>query len=243
MKNLLIYVNPKKEFDDEHKILAKIQIDNSLELGWKKEDIVLATNFDYEYKGVKSIVVGDDNFCSFNPLSTKTVTVIYLIENGMIEKNELYWVHDLDAYQLEKINEQEIGLDATKVGLTTYGWSPKWCLGSYFFRENSKNFFKLLKDKIYDIRDEDERALVALTKDNVGNINDMIKVLNISYQFGMRNVKYNYRLTTKPIKVIHFHPSKRGRNVLDKFMYGKNEINKPLMTIRLINIFQKYDIK
>ena len=62
MKNLLVYVSPNKQFDDEHKILAKIQIDNSLDLGWKKEDIILATNFDYEYRGIKSVIVDDNIF-------------------------------------------------------------------------------------------------------------------------------------------------------------------------------------
>lgn len=41
MKNLLIYINLCKDFDEETKILAKIQIDNSLDLEWEKEDIIL----------------------------------------------------------------------------------------------------------------------------------------------------------------------------------------------------------
>ena len=49
MKQLLIYIGPTDKFDDEHEVLTKIQIDNSLDLGWKKEDILLVTNFPYEY--------------------------------------------------------------------------------------------------------------------------------------------------------------------------------------------------
>ena len=33
----------------------KAQIDNSIERGWKKEDIIIGTNFDFEYKGIKNI--------------------------------------------------------------------------------------------------------------------------------------------------------------------------------------------
>jgi len=40
MKNLMIYVNPHHEFDEERKVLAKIQIENSLRLGWKSGDIL-----------------------------------------------------------------------------------------------------------------------------------------------------------------------------------------------------------
>ena len=42
MKNLLIYVNPRKDFGEEEKIAIKIQIDNSLDLGWKKEVRIFA---------------------------------------------------------------------------------------------------------------------------------------------------------------------------------------------------------
>ena len=56
MKNLLIYITPNG-FDTESEKLAKLQIDNSLELGWKKEDMLFVTSFPYEYRGIKSIVV------------------------------------------------------------------------------------------------------------------------------------------------------------------------------------------
>lgn len=52
MKNLLIYTNADKEFSEENKTLVKIHIDNSLELGWDRKDILLYTNFPYEYNGV-----------------------------------------------------------------------------------------------------------------------------------------------------------------------------------------------
>ena len=41
MKNLLIYTGPNKKFDAETVKFAKIQIDNSLDLGWKRENILL----------------------------------------------------------------------------------------------------------------------------------------------------------------------------------------------------------
>jgi hypothetical protein len=54
MKNLLIHINPvSKIFSPEHEDLTRIQIDNSLELRWKKEEILLVTNFPYEYRGIK----------------------------------------------------------------------------------------------------------------------------------------------------------------------------------------------
>ena len=40
MKNLLIYIGPTKEFTKEHEELTEMQIDNSLALGWGREDIL-----------------------------------------------------------------------------------------------------------------------------------------------------------------------------------------------------------
>lgn len=39
MKIILVYTGPPKQFNEEHEVLAKIQIDNNLDLGWEKEDI------------------------------------------------------------------------------------------------------------------------------------------------------------------------------------------------------------
>lgn len=239
MKNLLVYINPVKRFDKEKSILAKIQIDNSLRLGWKPEDIIIATNFPFEYNGVKSLFLDVSNFCEFRPLSTKTVVVANMLAKGMIDPEQIYWVHDFDAYQLEPFGE----IDILDVGLTTYGWMSKWCLGSYFFKASAVDIFKDLKDFIYEYKLEDERALVGLTRKNIHKINSRITVLDISYQIGMRHILANYERAVKPIKVIHFHPWDRGVEVLNSFMYGENELGKPLMTPELITIFEKYDIK
>ena len=58
MKQILTYISPQKDFNEEHKMAVKIQIDNSLSLGWKREDILLVTNFPYEHNGVKAITIG-----------------------------------------------------------------------------------------------------------------------------------------------------------------------------------------
>lgn len=239
VKNLLVYVRPEKKFIGEHDILIKVQIDNAISLG-QKENIVLVTNFPYEYNGIKSIVVSDENYCAVRPRSLKTSIVPHLIEQGIIEKGKIYWNHDLDAYQVDLITEDELELDGLDAGFTTYGWKNRWCLGSDFIKDSAKDIFEWLRDSIYtDL--EDETVLGNITKRNTHNINSRIKKLNITYQIGMRNVDYNYGIATKPIKVLHFHPSKKG--LLDIFMYGKNQMNIPLMSQRLIKIFNQHGIK
>ena len=52
MKNVLVYniVDDKKRYDNELLFnYFRAQVDNSLRLGWKKEDIIIGTNFDFEH--------------------------------------------------------------------------------------------------------------------------------------------------------------------------------------------------
>jgi len=244
VKNLLIFIHPNKKFNEETAKLVKIQIDNSLDLGWKAEDILLVTNFDYEYNGIKSIVIdGESIYYPPMPRSTNTLAVPYLIDNGITKEDVLYWVHDFDAYQMNPITKTELELNEVDVGLTTYGWSRKWCLGSFFYRPSAKDIFEWIKNTVHEYSIEDERALVHLTRSNFNNINDRYKILNITYNFGMRKVEHNYTIAEKPIKVVHFHPYYSKFPTLDSFMYGKNALDMPLMNERLIRIFKEHNIK
>lgn len=241
MKNVLIHLHPDKCFDFERAKLARIQIDNSLDLGWKAADILLVTNFPYAYNGLNAMVVDGSNFCEFKPRSTNTVLVPHLFDLGLIEKNETYWVHDFDAYQ-EWPFSLTLKADA---GFTTYGWSSKWCLGSFFFRHEAEDVFRWLKSRIYQFRTEDERALVRLTNKNFSGINDRYETLNITYNFGMRHLAYNWKQAEKPLKVLHFHPFYRergGLHPLSAFRDGENELGFPLMSDRLAGIFKHHEI-
>ena len=260
MKNLIVYINPARDFVDspvlegENRTLIKIQIDNSINLGWKKEDILVVTNFDYEYNGVKSLVIEDSNFCDFSPTVSKINSVICLFEKEMIE-NDLYWLHDLDAFQLCGITKEEIfsKLDNSVFGLTDYGTSQKWSTGSIFFTKDSKNIFDWIKiecyrDGVYWKHRNEEAAVARLVTNNTNNINDFIKKLNVTYNFAIRkrNFCLQYRRNTeKPIRVLHFHPFFKDKfeNELDICMYGKNKLQIPFMTKDLINIFKKHGVE
>ncbi len=268
----MIYINPLKCFGDEEKITIKIQIDNSLDLGWKREDILLITNFPYEYNGIKAIEISGDNYAPFFPPASKISTIVDMSEKGLIEKKQLYWFHDLDVYQNEVITEIELELNGIDIGLCDKGRRPRWGTGSMFFKENAKDIFRLIKQVAYKYEINEEPAFNAITSNNVlwateakpeatmgdrivpanipgtENINDRIKKINISYNFVGWNIRSCYEMAVKPIKVVHFHPFDPvpypgGANALDFFMYGKNKINTVLMPERLIKIFNRHGIK
>jgi hypothetical protein len=97
MKNLLIYLNPEKKFDLENKVYMEIQIENSLNLGWKREDIMIVTNFPCAYKGVEAIVVPDNLYSSISRCAIKVNVIVYLLENGLL--NDFTWFHDTEAWR------------------------------------------------------------------------------------------------------------------------------------------------
>ena len=243
MKNLLIYAHPDRKFDDDTKDLAKIQIDNILDLGWKREDIILATNFQYEHNGVKAIIAPDTLFYTFNPTLAKIKGIVYLFEQGLISDG-IYFCHDFDHYQAVPITEDEIEkeLDGKDIAMADYGRVPRWHLSCIFFKKSSRDIFELLVETtIKSQMHNEEDAMLALTENNTNGIGDRIKKLNINYNFWGGNIRSTYPMADKPIKGVHFQPVHRDR--LDFFMYGKNKINQILIDERLIKLFNKYGVK
>ena len=260
MKNLLIYLHPQKcfaedEWGRENEILAKIQIENSLAMGWKPEDIVFVTNFPYEHMGIKSMIVPDELFCKIKKRATKILVILHLFDKGLIG-NHFWWFHDLDAFQLEKITEEELDLGNFPFALTGYGKTTIneshdrwWSTGSIFFTKDSEFIFRLIKDKVYQYQSNEEVALLALTRRNRSNMNSKIKKLNITYNFATRkrDISVCYEMADKPLKVIHFHPfDKRevelGNDNIGVCIFGKNRLNKILVNDRLKGLFSKYKI-
>jgi len=255
----MIFLNPIKSFRDgvwenEAEKLIKIQIENSLEMGWKREDIMLVTNFTYEFMGIKSMVVGDENFYEPKPTCSKMVTIINLIKSGVIG-NELHWFHDLDAFQLENLGE--IDLKYNELALTDYGKTTihpgrdsRWSTGSLFFRAGALDLFEKIMEEVHKYQCNEEVAMLEMLKKKRHQVDKpRIRKLNITYNFATRkrNIAEQYKIVDKPIKVIHFHPfDKRAvdgdSDNMSALVYGNNSLEMVFVTPRLIQLFKKYGI-
>ena len=240
LKNLVVFLSPNRAFTEPYQKYTKTFIDNSVDLGWMREDIILVTNYSWEYNRVKAIVVGDEHYCAVRPRSIKTAIIPHLVDIGVIEDGNVYWNHDIDAWQHNPFTIEDLGIEDVDVGLTDYGWRPRWCLGSYFVKKNSKDIFEKAKPIIWS-NIEDEKALMELTKDN--GFEGRYKRMNITYNFGMRHIAHNWEIAEKPLKVLHFNPSSARLPTLEMFMYGNNEIKTPLMNKRLKKIMNFHRIK
>ena len=269
----MTYINPSKYFvGDEEKIAVKIQIENSLDLGWKREDIILATNFPYEYKGVKSFLVSGDNYCVFHPQVSKTNVIVDLFKHKLIEPGEIYWYHGFAEYQLNIITESELELDRADMFLSDFGRLPRWSCGSIFFKDSACDIFNWVQSIIYKYQTEEEAALGILTgqdsrvdmdqveaiwikgytaKDIPGieNINERVRRANITYNFNSGNIRSNYPAALKPIRVARFHfmdrvnPLGPKPNEINFFLHGQNKLGVQIVPERLVKIFGRHGIK
>lgn len=222
MKNLLIYVSPKFKFNIEHELMAEVQIENSLEY-WDKKDIILATNFHYEYKGIRSLRIPNlfNSQYPENPraiINSKVDVIIYLIEQGFVD--DTMWFHDTDAFQLSDI---QFNLKKD-IGCVTYGnypknrlqnlgrdYDPRINFGSVFFKKESLDIFKNLLRRM-DINkhyEEDEMTIMY------ESVKDRVQIMDQAYNIGARNTFENIEISEKPLKVAHFPPN--DRKTLDKF--------------------------
>lgn len=256
--------------DEETELELKINIDNSLDLGWKRDDIIFASNFNYEYNGVKSLLVDDSLFCKFSPPASKINVIIDLIDRNLI--NEPVWFHDIDAFQLEQISDEEINV--TNIAVVTFGKMKGLGAAIMYFTKDARDIFGWIKDVVYKYKTDEEKAMVLIygkpqrlwsrgtkyygktlkgftIEDNPGlyNIKDRIKIIN--YRYGFNDFFYEgaYRLAKKPIKVMHFHPLRRDKyftfenhNFYDMFAKGKNTLGVKFLNDRIIRIFNKHGI-
>jgi len=207
MKNILVYIN--RNYNDWADKAVQIQIDNSLELGWKKEDIWLLTNFPYEYRSVKAIEL-EDVFYAPSPTVSKINATLKLFDMGMVE-DELYWLHDLDAFQVSSFTEEEVNLGNKDIGLCNYGRTPMWAAGTVFFTKKAQDIFKETQRLCYEHRQTEQKSFRTLFGDALDNskerhpMSDRYKLMNISYNFNTCNISSNWKQAIKPLKVVHFH--------------------------------------
>lgn len=253
MKNILIFISPTKSFNNPRRdiindagVSVKVQIENSLELGWSKDDIMLFTNFSFEYAGIKAEVLRDVSFFERKPQASKINALLKLFENGTIKTGEIYWFHDLDAFQLCPIPELVIDLETYDCALTDYGIATRWSTGVIYFKESSKDIFVNIRDVMYKKNIDEERALTLLTRTNE-EINKRVKKISKSFNFTPRCLKSMYALVLKPIRVLHFHPLgevRRGdsRRAFD-FFKGENSLQLRLIPDRLMKIFKFHAVK
>jgi len=230
MKNFIVANrndNSKRYKKEKIEVLINAQIDNSIELGWNPENIILIANFDYDFMGVKAIKVDLNKFCW---TGSKIFALKWYFENY---KDDMVWAHDLDCWQnvwfQPPLFEGDIG--------AVYYNNPKYNGGSIFWRNTSKDIIDEIVSRLSEENaPKEEPTLNKVFKDK--KYKKRIIELNRTYNVGCSGYLPRFEKSIKPIHVCHFHPYNGIAweiHALDRA--GTGDIS---VTLRLERLLRKY---
>ncbi len=235
MKNILFYIYPEKKFAKDYVLMSQVQIDNSLDY-WKPEDILVVTNFPWEYHGVKSLVVGEELYAQVQShgtsLSNKPIVIKYLIKHRLVD--DLNWFHDWDIWQLAPLDLPPLDRD---IGFVDYSYflplrgKSRIQLGSIFFKPFARDVFNWIEDGINKYKQNEEETLNLLVNQNFNNIQDRFTKLNVTYNIGMINLRTAIERADKPLRIAHFPPYR------PKYLHKANKILPPKLLAMLNDKF------
>jgi len=240
MKNVLTYISACEPpaFDAESERMVRVQIDNSLELGWKLEDIVIAADFPFSYNGYKGVVIPREGMGFVHTRRSrgvnKVVTILWLYEQGYL--NDSVFFHDLDAFQnypfFECPDPQYHSFDLT---VAQYGDSKTYNAGCMFFKAAARDIWQDLLRLCRQNGWDEERAL---TVGYPPGKDPRVGMLDISYNVGKYDTVKKWRGGIQPPRILHFHPNIRGNYAF--YVQGRNEANQPLVCERVGRLITKH---
>lgn len=186
-------------------VLIRAQIENSLECGWDKKDVIFVSNKDFDIQGIKPQLFELNESCL---TGSKLFALRKCIESF---DRDVMWAHDLDCWQNVAFGVPTKNLENEKlvnnwdVGATYYS-HPKFNGGSVFWKKSGIDILNKIIDVIIENKDaREEPALNAVLK----SYNGRVAVLNNTYNVGCSGFVKRYERSIKPIHVCHFHPTNR----------------------------------
>lgn len=219
--------------------LLRAQIDNSIDCGWLPKDIIIATNFEFEYRGVKTYVLNE--ICEYSQFFHKQYATLEMMKRGIFEGQNI-WYHDLDAFQLEKFDFPYFTGDwGTCVYPNGDGHSCQ--CGIIYLKHSSQDMFEHLVQNMKDHRYGTHDDEVVIRNDIKLNprFASRVNVLNTTYNIGMTGFAYRYQSADKPLKVVHFHPDDVDQ--WNCMVEGQNDLNAKVVNDRLIQIFKNHGLQ
>jgi hypothetical protein len=239
MKSLLVYVKPRhKPMPSTIYKTLKVQIDNCLDLGWAREDIILATNFAFQHNNVKAYILQET--CEYAPFFNKQYAIAELMLEGILDRPVFY--HDLDAYQVIPFDFPNFEGDFAACLYPKFIEGTLLC-GTMYLKLSSIDMIvdlvTKMKQRMFNSVD-DEQVIRYYFKNNP-QYSERVSILDSSWNMGLSSFVIRYQQAKHPIKVLHFHPE------IDKhweiMVEGKNELNVCLLDPRLNKLMKKYQLK
>jgi hypothetical protein len=184
----------------------KAQVDNAINLGWDRKDIVICTNLDFTYKGVTIIKLKDE--CKFNKYFNKQYGILELIREKHI--TEPFWFHDFDDWALQKFDFPEFEGD---IGMCKYIDNSQWNTGSIFVKPSSIDIWELIVEFMKtnqlhpSVDNKGDENIVNMVYHLYPEIQSRVSLLDNRYNVGCTQFEMRYSAAAKPIYVGAFKPN------------------------------------
>jgi hypothetical protein len=233
MKNIIVanyhdtQTSRKRVQQADLEAMLRAQIDNSLDLGWKRTDLIVVANFNFQYANVRALV------CDMNTLC--------VTGSKMFAVNELYkrrqvlepvWLHDLDAWQ----NTWFWCPAFVDVGICEYS-RPKFNGGSVFLTASAVDIVQAVVQMIETDRlEREETALNSIFRRP--EYARRITTLNPTFNIGCSGFVERCTRSTKPICVCHFHP--QNRIAVETHLHDRNGTGFRSVSTRLESVLRRH---
>lgn len=211
----------------------RAQIDNSLNLGWGPENIVICTNLGFEYKGV--LIIRLEHECRFNKYFNKQYGIWELLDKKLID--EPFWFHDFDDWPLQKFEFPTFDGD---IGMCKYINGEQWNTGSIFVKPSSVDIWALIiefmkENKNHPVVDnKGDENIVNMVYNLYPDIQHRFTLLNNQYNVGCTQFDMRYNSANKPIYVGAFKPDTIGWKLFDNEDLLSNKLKSILINHKIL---------
>lgn len=253
MLNLLVAnLNPNnyRYCEKQIELNLKAQIENSYDLGWNKHDLIILSNFDFKYMGVKTVNIKLNDFCL---TGSKMFGIKWLFDN--YKTKEIVWAHDLDVWQNNFFSQDDlkygenfyseknpniINFDEYDVGASFYS-RPKYNGGSIYWKISALDIIEKIIKRILDKKEKHEEPTInKIFKSE--EYKNRVATLSYSMNLGCSGFVPRFQRAEKPIKVVHMNVLNRlawETHTMDRNNLGEENIP---VTRRLERLIRKYFI-
>lgn len=197
--------------------LFKAQIDNSLELHWNPKDIIVLSNVEFEFKGIRAYKEELNDFCFSG---SKMFGILWCFKYLGIK--ETVWARDLDLWQNVYFDEEElkygdvhfskkdpniIDWDKYDAGASTYS-RYKINGGGIFWKPSASDIIeRIVNDLQANKANREEPTIDKHFKSD--EYKDRVAILSSSFNVGCSGFVPRYERGIKPPRACHINPENR----------------------------------
>ena len=246
IKYCIGYINPNSdEFHNKNEERTlKLQIQYLYSIGYSADDIKILCNFEWEYLGVKSIIMNN----SFLPKGIKRTAVKALVikevlNRDMVKDNEIWWLHDLDLFLVNDLESTPIiqSMFKKSIGMSLCRRNKAYSTASIFFTKDFKCYANEWVEIILKSKKCEEDCINRLIKRDY-YFHKSLATLNMTYNFrikGNNKVSNFEKRTYSKICALH-HGKASILKQYNRYALGNNPIKKKIFSPKLAKIYKDY---